>query len=101
MCVYLDCIYVPFCSNVNMLIFVAGVKTHSLFIGLSGQYITSTSLHRTTGPLSSECYGARLRRIFVHFDRDRSSNDLSMMTSLNGNIIRVTGPLCGEFTGDR
>ena len=24
-----------------------------------------------------------------------------MMTSLNGNIFRVTGPLCGEFTGDR
>ena len=22
-----------------------------------------------------------------------------MMTSLNGNIFRVTGPLCGEFTG--
>ena len=24
---------------------------------------------------------------------------LNMMTSSNGNIIRVTGPLCGEFTG--
>ena len=24
-----------------------------------------------------------------------------MMTSLNGNIFRVTGPLCGEFTGHR
>ena len=24
---------------------------------------------------------------------------MSMMTSSNGNIIRVTGPLCGEFTG--
>ena len=24
-----------------------------------------------------------------------------MMTSSNGNIFRVTGPLCGEFTGDR
>ena len=24
---------------------------------------------------------------------------LSMMTSSNGNIFRVTGPLCGEFTG--
>ena len=22
-----------------------------------------------------------------------------MMTSANGNIFRVTGPLCGEFTG--
>ena len=26
---------------------------------------------------------------------------LSMMTSSNGNIFRVTGHLCGEFTGDR
>ena len=23
----------------------------------------------------------------------------NMMTSSNGNIFRVTGPLCGEFTG--
>ena len=26
---------------------------------------------------------------------------LLMMTSSNGNIFRVTGPLCGEFTGPR
>ena len=26
---------------------------------------------------------------------------LFMMTSSNGNILRVTGPLCGEFTGPR
>ena len=26
---------------------------------------------------------------------------LHMMKSSNGNIFRVTGPLCGEFTGDR
>ena len=26
---------------------------------------------------------------------------ISMMTSSNGNIFRVTGPLCGEFIGDR
>ena len=28
-------------------------------------------------------------------------HDIDMMTSLNGNIFRVTGPLCGEFTGYR
>ena len=27
--------------------------------------------------------------------------DSHMMTSSNGNIFRVTGPLCGEFTGHR
>ena len=28
-------------------------------------------------------------------------NSLCMMTSSNGNIFHVTGPLCGEFTGHR
>ena len=28
-------------------------------------------------------------------------NALHMMTSSNGNIFRVAGPLCGEFTGHR
>ena len=27
------------------------------------------------------------------------SSSFNMMTSSNGNIFRVTGPLCGEFTG--
>ena len=31
--------------------------------------------------------------------RGRENHFLSMMTSSNGNIFRVTGPLCGEFTG--
>ena len=30
-----------------------------------------------------------------------SSNCINMMTSSNGNIFRVTGPLRGEFTGNR
>ena len=28
-----------------------------------------------------------------------NENNFCMMTSSNGNIFRVTGPLCGEFTG--
>ena len=28
-----------------------------------------------------------------------TTQHLTMMTSSNGNIFRVTGPLCGEFTG--
>ena len=37
--------------------------------------------------------------IFVpHLESNESA---SMMTSLNGDIFRVTGPLCGEFTGHR
>ena len=27
--------------------------------------------------------------------------ECSMMTSSNGNLLRVTGPVCGEFTGHR
>ena len=30
---------------------------------------------------------------------DAAGASLGMMTSSNGNIFRVTGPLCGEFTG--
>ena len=29
------------------------------------------------------------------------ANNADMMTSSNGNIFHVTGPLCGDFTGDR
>ena len=32
---------------------------------------------------------------------DAASDENFMMTSSNGNIFRVTGPLCGQFTGDR
>ena len=33
--------------------------------------------------------------LFIH----RFYSQVNMMTSSNGNIFRVTGPLCGEFTG--
>ena len=36
-----------------------------------------------------------------HFGLCRILSTNTMMTSSNGNIFRVTGPLCGEFTGDR
>ena len=35
------------------------------------------------------------------FAPSRSWYFIIMMTSSNGNIVRVTGPLCGEFTGHR
>ena len=38
----------------------------------------------------------------VHVKDDKigeSMNFQPMMTSSNGNIFRITGPLCGEFTG--
>ena len=30
-----------------------------------------------------------------------NENNKTMMTSLNGNVFRVTGPLCGKYTGLR
>ena len=35
------------------------------------------------------------------WDQDICDHSLVMMTSSNGNIFRVTGHLCGEFTGPR
>ena len=34
-------------------------------------------------------------------ESDTGKNILNMMTSSNGAIFRVTGHLCGEFTGSR
>ena len=39
---------------------------------------------------------------YIHINSRVATRDLySMMTSSNGNIFRVTGHLCGEFTGPR
>ena len=50
---------------------------------------------KTSSYSSSEKYGYHLS------NRCRLTYDVFMITSSNGNIFRVTGPLCGEFTGDR
>ena len=40
--------------------------------------------------------------IFHPFEiNDDSDHTVDMMTSSNGNLFRVTGHLCGEFTGPR
>ena len=49
------------------------------------QYVTATSAY----------WGRRYRHILSAKQHE------TMMTSSNGNIFRVTGPLCGEFTGHR
>ena len=45
----------------------------------------------------------RAWRVKSHYKRQGMWKAFSwhMMTSLNGNIIHITGPLCGKFTGDR
>ena len=37
--------------------------------------------------------------VFMIIHSNISTDDFYMMTSSNGNIFRVTGHLCGEFTG--
>ena len=39
-------------------------------------------------------------RLFPPIAEDNNEHWI-MMTQSNGNIFRVTGPLCGEFTGHR
>ena len=61
----------------------------------------------TSHYLSSQCWP----RFMSPYDvtRTQCSSDVTiilifwpdMVTSSNGNIFRVTGPLCGEFTGNR
>ena len=42
-----------------------------------------------------------LRKSTTTHDTTTAKKSTIMMTSSNGNLFRVTGPLCGEFTGDR
>ena len=40
------------------------------------------------------------RTMWIQYPQQADSVSITgMMTSSNGNIFRVTGPLCGEFTG--
>ena len=57
-----------------------------------------------------KCHERPCPRFYVHTSRPMTSSTKKellyqhrgyMMTSSNGNIFRVTGPLCGEFTGPR
>ena len=54
---------------------------------------TKMSKHRITGPL----WGESTHR--SHKGPHAAIRQAFMMTSSNGNIFRVTGPLCGEFIG--
>ena len=52
----------------------------------------------------AKCHSERyIPHLLVHFDRKCRyvKYQQEKMTSSNGNIFRVTGPLCGEFTGHR
>ena len=54
---------------------------------------TLRSAKRIAGLLS------QMASLYMHVVNDRLICHTCMMTSSNGIIFRVTGPLCGEFTG--
>ena len=73
-------------------------------ISTSGPNFTTVSLlwtHKTRCVLKIVWHKNWLSVAEVSFPQCRSptTTEDSMMTSSNGNIFRVTGPLCGEFTG--
>ena len=61
-------------------------------------YIKIRKYHRLWIALEN-VWGVRGRYIQMHFCEWFFFILINMMTSSNGNIFRVTGPLCGEFTG--
>ena len=55
-----------------------------------------------TGIVLTKWVNAKADDALVHCVTETlTAHDYIMMTSSNGNIFRVTGHLCGEFTGDR
>ena len=44
---------------------------------------------------------ANIQYMTTRVQKGQVNKEKLMMTSSNGNIFRVTGPLCGEFTGHR
>ena len=63
-------------------------------------HITWVSLSNAIWPLLLNCFDVH-RKSLVTANEDCGLKYLFMMTSSNGNIFRVAGPLCGEFTGHR
>ena len=64
------------------------------------------SLYWDSPPGSLDKHKATQYRIILSYIRDKDPlsawwphQQNIMMTSSNGNIFRITGPLCGEFTG--
>ena len=83
---YLGCVYVHLIWNYNVSDSDCCVIIHVYFM-----YEVNVVVEN-----SSHMFGRTRYEMFSF-----SSNSDFMMTSSNGNIFRVTGPLCGEFTGHR
>ena len=96
-------------SKFNMLFHPTKMENHeNSFEALQWRY------NGHNGVSNHQPHHSLLNRLFRHGSKKRSKlrvmglfaddimiRGLSMMTSSNGNIFRVTGHLCGEFTGPR
>ena len=85
-------------SNAAVLIFLS--DTRAEFSGFSLVY---TSMNASVDGLVGQAVQPAVVYLTSTFLPMFTGNQgfLSMMTSSNGSIFRVTGPLCGEFTGHR
>ena len=95
------CMVYLFCMNgtVNVLLCAWTFTTRSIFSETYNQGPPSSPV----GPRYRVSFNKWLQRI-IQFLRSRSNaayniGYVDMMTSSNGNIFRITGHLCGEFTG--
>ena len=92
------------CKNMRILSYYRhqiGYENHQQLFGVTSWIsgiALSCSCHHTASAISIHyAMGCMFSR--VHITLQSNCHHLFMMTSSNGNIFRVTGPLCGEFTG--
>ena len=69
-----------------------------IFFIWAAMYITRNILTIIRYQMNSELLHFK-QILWVLYWPNEVIDDILMMTSSNGNIFRVTGPLCGEFTG--
>ena len=77
-------------------------KTKTSKLRIAGPLFRESTGHRWIPVIKDQKCGKRFLIMCYHDGRDGGTQVpllFSMMTSSNGNIFRVTGHLCGEFTG--
>ena len=114
--VFNTCIYMIMSSNRNTIRvtghFVRGSHHSAVDSPHNGQWwgaLMFSTMYAWTNSWASDQDVCDLRNHGTHFDisvmtwchKNYSHLVFFIMTSSNGNIFHVTGPLCGEFTGDQ
>ena len=104
-------LFTSFCKDVQRTIFpdkyIRGLRSVLLWIGAQQQPTDASFLLNLMVLVvlvktnSVQYFSISIYMVYtlVCYGLVRNTSRLIMMTSSNGNIFRVTGPLCGEFTG--